>query len=378
MNRQTGQSLPHLPQLDGLRALAILLVLLHHSFGNWPALFPASFVSRVAKFGWAGVDVFFVLSGFLITKILLAKEPSVKSLKNFYTKRVLRIWPLYYGLLAITLLLFALMHKSYPLLQSLVFVQNFLPYFPKPGFFNQTWSLCVEEHFYLVWPFVVFFVRREALPWILVIVVIVSPLLRLYALNQGVSDKLLYMSTQFRLDGIALGSLLALLIEVRSFQKILTSKIGIMVVASGLLGTVWLLSSLPENDFGFHSAWVYSFIAFASLGLLLWAFSSDERSSLYRLLTLTPLQYTGKISYGLYMIHPFFFSALHPRIHGWAGPVTATALSFLCASLSWTYVEKPILRLKRHLTDDQTRNSEEAGAQIDTLLDAGAQAGAVR
>ena len=359
--------LPYLPQLDGLRAFAILLVLLHHSFGNWPALFPPSLLSRIAQFGWIGVDVFFVLSGFLITRILLQASPSWQALRDFYVKRVLRIWPLYYGLLALTVALYASMHLVYPWRQSVFFVQNFLPYFPKPGFFNQTWSLCVEEHFYLVWPFVMFSVRRQVLPWVLLAVVLVSPLLRLYAIEHGVSDKLLYMSTQFRLDGIALGSLFAVWIGAKSFSAKALTRLGIVLGGGCFLITIALLFPLPQTDFGFHSAWIYSFIALSSCGLLLAAVGAEESSWLVRLLTLRPLRYIGKVSYGLYMIHPFVFSAIHVRIHHWMGPLFSTLFSFLLAALSWRYVEAPLLGWKRHFSHDRVSREKHADARAAVL-----------
>ena len=169
------------------------------------------FAGMVASMGWMGVDIFFALSGFLITGILLRCERDAGGLRNFYIKRALRIWPLYYCLLALFCCELVWTRAPYPVFRCAVFVQNYLPQFAHPHNFDQTWSLCVEEHIYLVWPILVLFLPRASLPWLLLSVLAGCPALRWAAVQHGVSAKLIYTASQYRLDSIALGSLLACL-----------------------------------------------------------------------------------------------------------------------------------------------------------------------
>src|SRR5258707_1157994 len=151
----------HLRQLDVLRGIAVLIVMIAHSNGNVPALHLGS----VFRFGWTGVDLFFVLSGFLITGILLRTKSEGNYFRNFYGRRVLRIWPLYLCLLAFGFLAIPFLQpylrptvaeQCHPWQSYLLFVQNLCVPMSGPfGPLQITWSLCVEEQFYLVWPLVV-------------------------------------------------------------------------------------------------------------------------------------------------------------------------------------------------------------------------------
>jgi peptidoglycan/LPS O-acetylase OafA/YrhL len=249
----------YIPELDGLRALAIAAVFVHHAQLYWGSLFSNS-LRAIAQNSWAGVDVFFVLSGFLITGILLRETPGARALGSFYIKRIFRIWPIYYILLIAACLASYFVRQDYPWVKCALFVQNFMPVWPQPTIFNQTWSLCVEEHFYLVWPMMVAILPRKCLAWTLAAVFFTSPILRWLALTATGNGKLVYTATEYRLDGIALGSLIAILIANRLLTKSRMVGIGSLLIAVCLPIFV-ILSARSGGDWGTRSPVLYSVIA---------------------------------------------------------------------------------------------------------------------
>ncbi len=339
---RTAGKLRYIPQLDGLRAVAISLVLLHHVFTTWfwaPA--PRALVS-IAHYGVVGVDIFFVLSGYLITSILLRSGGGLPALRHFYFKRILRIWPIYYLLLSFVIIEAWWTRTPYQWAHCLVFVQNYLTAWPTHPDFNQTWSLCVEEHFYLVWPLLVLFLPRRVLPAIAAAVVFASPLVRLLGLHSGMDLKQLYSYTQYRLDGIALGSLLALLtLNSRSVRRI-----GWLTFVPCLAAALWTTMRLGALA-PVRVALADSFFALAFFGLLCLTL---EYRPLAAALSIRPLRYIGRISYGLYMIHPFVFGFAGRHVAGLGGILLGIALSTGVAALSWKFMEYPILQLGRDKT----------------------------
>jgi peptidoglycan/LPS O-acetylase OafA/YrhL len=334
------------PELDGLRALAVLAVVVHHLFLNWGEYMGS--LGPPAKFSWIGVDIFFVLSGYLITGILLRSPPNRTSIANFYLKRALRIWPLYFILLGFVCLeAHFIFHRPYPWKISLVLLQNFLHAWPNMGF-NQTWSLCIEEQFYLVWPFLIFYFPRRALPVILGGILAGSPLLRYWAMHHGVSTKLLYTATQYRLDPIALGSLLALAFHHGWLSRQRAGQIGkIAVPVLGVLAFAELHSNRME--LGQRSSLLYTLIAFASAGLVT-ILVSPVKGFFHVWMASAPMRYIGKISYGLYMLHPLVFGILaHAALRPVLAAPLALVLSFCAAALSWYLMESRLLQLKTKL-----------------------------
>jgi peptidoglycan/LPS O-acetylase OafA/YrhL len=204
----------HYPALDGLRGVAILLVVFLHNFGFMNYFF----------FGWLGVDLFFVLSGFLITEILLRTVGKPGFLKNFYARRVLRIFPLFYLTLVICLLLLPSI-KSLNLqanyytdnqLWLWTYLQNWLYVIKEPygdKLLLHTWSLAVEEQFYLLWPLLILIIRRpKHLLWVMMSILILVGIARYIIWSYKVED-LAYSSlyTFTRIDGLCIGSMVALL-----------------------------------------------------------------------------------------------------------------------------------------------------------------------
>jgi peptidoglycan/LPS O-acetylase OafA/YrhL len=349
---------PHFyPQLDGVRGLAVLFVLMYHMED---LKLPAS-MEYLFSSGWIGVDAFFVLSGFLITRILLNTRPAPRSLGLFVLRRTLRTWPLYFAVLLIAYFTLRRGPSLYPVnwLHCVVFIQNYTPGF-MPQTLGPTWSLCVEEHFYLVWPFVVFLVPRRWLFWILPAVFAALPAARFWGMlhPSAFTFKQLYQETQFHLDGLVAGSFVALL---AARPGISPSRAAWAARACVVLGTGAAIIGFWKNweaikghnlVFGFTSL----AIAFAGLLQLL---LRDESSLLIKAFSVTPLRYIGRISYGIYILQYGIISVLD-RIpfHRILGSVAESwmfaiplrvGVTIAIAALSYRFFESPILRIKERL-----------------------------
>ena len=341
----------YLPELDGLRGLAILWVVLYHC----GPLLQGTWLHRVAESGWAGVDIFFVLSGFLITANLLGARDKPHYFHNFHARRALRIWPVYVLVLAVVYLnapwligtnagvLGAI--KAAPWLAYIFFVQN-LFHLSLPPALGPTWALAVEEQYYFFWAPLVRWLRRS---WMLAVVLacalISSPLLR--HLNPvwlwNVPNH-----TLIKLDGIALGSLMALGLYTIQLSRRVCLWIGLgafvlgMAAAAAAYGTSLLDTALAA--------------AFAGAVLALMA-STGARNPINALLRRGPLAFYGRISYGLYMIHiaAFIFIGwfdLWMVRYGMAGNLAVVAarlaVSTALAAAMWYGFESQILKLKRY------------------------------
>ena len=343
------------PQLDGLRALAILLVLMNHMLDlKLPGV-----VAYVASLGWMGVDVFFVLSGFLITKILLSSKPGPRAFGLFVLRRTLRTWPLYFTVLFIAWLI--LRHDPSGIetnwLQHVFFLQNYTPWFITRTL-GPTWSLCIEEHFYFIWPFFVFLLPRRVLFWVLPALFFMLPVVRYWGLHQAFTFKQLYTETQFHLDGLVAGSFVAVLISRYALRPRTVSWIGAVCFAMGI-GTAfagfrhsWDIMFGQNVVFGFTSL----AIGFAGLLLLL---LRNEASFLINVFSIRPLRYIGRISYGIYLFQDGSISLLnHLPLHRVLGEAATSWMLAIplrigftigLAALSYRFFESPILRMKDRL-----------------------------
>jgi peptidoglycan/LPS O-acetylase OafA/YrhL len=308
-----------------------------------------------------------VLSGFLITGILLNAKGQPAYFRNFYTKRALRIWPLYYLLLLVSfgLVPLLLLHAHLPmgelgLLESrrklvyILLLQNlWYPGGAGPTMLAMTWSLAIEEQFYVAWPWLVLLCSRKKLTCILIAILVLSPLARLWAIFHGVSTDAIYFMTCYRLDGLSLGALLALYCQSTFFSLRRTKWTAIVALAAGVPASVWLLAGhakvlLPLS---------YSMIALASAGAVafaIWCFRSNSVCGV--LFRASWLRYIGQVSYCLYLVHQPVYYALSGRLaRKHTGPGFGSALSVIVlgffvslsiASLSWYLFESPILSLK--------------------------------
>lgn len=332
----------YIPELDGLRAFAIIGVLLVHS--NFALQTPALEMYR--SWGWIGVDLFFVISGYLITSILLASREQPGYYLNFYARRGLRIWPLYFLLLFFVFV--ASPHLGdwanqrldlsvYRWWYYVLYVQNLV--LPHLGSFALviTWSLCVEEQFYLVWPLLVRAFSRKTLERVVLVTLALEPIVR-FILHDQHSARYSYF-TPVRLDAIAAGALVALR------PKCLKHAWLAAPLAYGLLWRHEYVLSYSALALSF--AWLVWYVAENGLPALRWK----------------PLRFIGRISYGIYIYHTIFFvlywstplyriaDAL-PLRHVWH-LVFQAALPIPAATISWYLLEQPLLHLKRFFVPER-------------------------
>jgi peptidoglycan/LPS O-acetylase OafA/YrhL len=337
------------PQLDAVRGLAVLVVLLHNTDKY-------QYTGSLARYGWMGVDLFFVLSGFLITGILLDTKDTEGYFRRFYARRCLRIWPLYYCALLFMFVVVPHLRpseasrifepRSMPWWSYFIYLQNFLvPAITRAtGLLGVTWSLAVEEQFYAVWPIVVRYCSQARLRTLTITLICCSPVLRFFLVHRGFN---VYPNTFCRLDGLMAGALLALVFRSKTFS------------GESYVRPAWiaLLVSVPMALITANRLeWaVYSFTALASVSFVYLALCSKQKW-LQAIVGSRFLIFTGTISYGIYVLEKIPTDAamsLHFNRHpALILPLTAAA-TYGLAILSWNLLEKPFLRLKRHFETDR-------------------------
>ncbi len=300
------------PSLDVVRGSAALAVLLCHTRLDWAA-------------GAWGVDVFFVLSGFLITTRLLARpEP----LGSFYARRARRILPLYvvHVLLAVALG----MHPPSSLAPLLLGLGNVFP-LPVPGAPLPSavlWSVAVEEHFYLAWPVLLLVAPRTWPRWALLLWAS-SVALRFGAVSAGLDPQYSARLSPLRWDGLVLGSLVALaLARGVPVARVATA---CALAAAGLLGVAALAPSRPMAV-----AVLYALLALGGAGVLLGARAARVRSA--------ALEWLGLRCYGVYLLHPFALRLSEGVANPWAHAAATLALTAVAAEVSWRWLELPAMR----------------------------------
>ncbi len=356
----------YIRSLDGLRGIAVLLVVLFH-FGY-------------VNVGWIGVQIFFVLSGFLITGILLhdADRPLKAYLKRFYTRRVLRIFPLYYGYLALVAAAFLLtghprlFGQFWPYLAT--YTYNFTqlrPHWDHSWFFTHLWSLSVEEQFYLLWPLLVFLLPRRRLRVALLAMIVLCPVVRGWLaarLQAGGHDwyaagDATYWFTLSQFDAFATGAAIPVfgLAEKLRGRVVPLRLAAVSWLAVGLAYLFVLKSpglEIARTSLGFacplihdgQHVWGYTLLNVASAATILLLLARDRSVSW---LDQPALHAMGKISYGMYVFHwplMFFFAnglTYDPRSPLGAGVfVVYLAALVLVSHLSHRYYETRFLALK--------------------------------
>lgn len=347
----------YIPELDSFRALAVIMVIV----GHW---LPFS-TSYTHLLGLTGVVMFFTLSGYLITRILLSqREQSENGLlskktvfKNFYVRRMLRIFPIYYLYIFFLFLI--------PDITGTTIKTDFFWYFTYLGnFYNHltgnsnfilghTWSLAVEEQFYLVWPFVILFVNKHVLPYIMACMVIFTLIFRFTMLHYlSPHPEFVFTLPPSSFDAFGLGALLAWL-QYRNV-KISQYLNWSMVIA----GASIIFINLGFQFDNFSTLADRTFASFFSAGFILLLINSKD-SFFTPFFRFKPLIFIGKISYGLYLFHffvPWLFEVIHVFTNkfriGWELPQNNLKYVYYTLALatisisSWFLVEKPLLSLK--------------------------------
>jgi peptidoglycan/LPS O-acetylase OafA/YrhL len=357
----------HISELDAIRAVGIILVVLNHT---WPAKY--SLVWWPLQLAWALMDSFFVLSGFLITGILLDTRERPDYYRTFYFRRSLRILPVYYLVLTGVTLAMILGHSAgYREMLSkwgsplwfFVYLGN-IPTaisgsWPNAGsehWYAALWSLQIEEQFYLLFPLLVRRLNERTLVRVLIGLAIVSPLLRLaFYLWRPENVLIQYVFLPCRLDGLALGALLA--VRLRKEAPI-PSRTSLTIIAG-----LWCLAALAVGIKGGYLAtgpvirtagFFVSSVASSYVIFWLIAFRGSPATAILRH---NVVQYFSKISYGIYLFQGPVIAALRsPRVVAIVGPnyaqpglhlvIAALALSTLAAAASWKFVEAPFLGLR--------------------------------
>lgn len=360
--------------LDGLRGLAILAVIVVHTYGV--GVFSSDTIPwKILRAGWVGVDLFFVLSGFLITRILLASRGRRGYFRVFFTRRILRIFPAYYAILFAMVLLGRfipdLSGESYErLIQNLKWLLTYttniaMTIDDRPfrfGMFKSCfdtahfWSLAVEEQFYLLWPFVVAFTPIRKLKWVVAGIIVAGPLLRYFAMNHHYATGA-YVLMPCRMDTLAFGAAIAI-IERAGYL----SRLRRVAPAVALLSFVAALAiAMLRNKYINMDPVVlvagYSVNACGFAGLVASVVSGAGQAR--RIFSAAWLRFLGKYSYGIYIVHLPIAGIVLPAVRN--GQIVSsqfvsftvcfvwtTAASIAIAYVMWHTLEKHMLALKRY------------------------------
>ncbi len=343
----------YIPSLNGLRALSILMVICGH-INIWGLSHPVDYKYSFFFNGELGVNIFFVISGFLITTLLIEEEKATGkiSFKNFYARRTLRIFPAFYFLLVVYFVLqcIGIIH-----LQTVSWITSitYTKYFPLPGswdnYTRHFWSLSVEEHFYLFWPLIfhVFKKYRIKFAWA---IVIITPIIRVI----GDNSEILLISpfTLFqKVDALMIGCLFALYrntIMLYVERVVAKSKAFIYLPFLALIILHYL--SAVNNQFKLHHIGNF-LVAFGalgtlgsvSIGLMILTFSSFKNNIMFVFLNNPVINFVGKLSYSLYLWQQIFFCK---ELHFFSSFPINLVFILIAACMSYYFIEKPFLKLK--------------------------------
>lgn len=366
-----------IPALDGLRGLAILMVMVSHFiFLSWPN----TAWYRVLQSGWLGVDLFFVLSGFLITGILVGTRERADYFRRFYKRRALRIFPLYFFAILVVWLCVVLVERAPERLHGwdswgwyVFFSSNIAMAFKGDWTWhsnfldaNHLWSIAVEEQFYILWPLVVWLLPNRILLIVCALLVHFSTPIRYFTDAQfGQNFSMAsYMLPYCRMDGLAAGAFLAVFFRLNwheQFRQLAQKHTRIpdldKWLVRGLL--LWMSVRLFDGLAHGHTQYMGTLSALVFAAILYLALNPHPTALVRRFCEIPFLQHMGKYSYGLYVFHHLQHAIWHKYIET---PLVSTGmnlfvaqiiyigiafgLTYAMARLSWRYIEEPFLRLK--------------------------------
>jgi len=352
------------PALDGLRGLAILLVVIYHNF---------NFINY-SYFGWLGVDLFFVLSGYLITDILLKTLAKKNYLKNFYFRRVLRIFPLYYlSLFIFLIILLKISNLDFDYYANnqiwlWTFLQNWLYIFKPPPshsvILNHYWSLAVEEQFYAFWPLVILLLRKIKYLFFFIASLLVLVLLLRYVVWIYHIEDLAYFNlyTFSRIDGICIGCMVAL-IQKTDLHFLSRNTAWIIITFAGLNFLFDFVNR--HNQFSFPFFALIGYTTFAMIfGLLVHEATLGKSHWIKAIFSVPILRFLGRISYGLYIFHWPVYIIAYPYVdhlsknllentslyslHPFCSSIICTIGGIVISILSYRFFEIYFLKLKKN------------------------------
>lgn len=370
----------HIPILDGIRAYAVLLVCLVHFFQvDENSLYEANkyigiFLFKFSQIGLRGVELFFLLSGFLITGILLESKKSPNYFTTFYARRFLRIFPLYYFVLAISFIvipyLLPIDAAGEVVIQKQAwlwtYTSNLSHFFGMESWdastnlpsFGHFWSLCVEEHFYIFWPLLIYFSNEKYLPHIMWSIVAISAFSVLFVYFSGDMIPILKWSTIRCAGVLSLGGLIAWYRKNPiTFERIygLSKK---LIVPLGVL--FFIVNFIPRKYEVHDVATFFTSVLFFALLIVLSLEGSKITNSLFNHKS---LYFIGKISYGIYIYHgllrPYYKEYIYGNMQNYMQngilssllyTLICTILSISIAWLSWIVIESPVLKFKKNFT----------------------------
>jgi peptidoglycan/LPS O-acetylase OafA/YrhL len=363
----------HYPALDGLRGVAILLVLIHMLNLLETQDGAAAYVFyRISHAGWTGVQLFFVLSGFLITGILLDSRSAKNHYSSFYVRRVLRIVPLYYGVLAITFIVLpavgsvpaSVASDQHHQIWLWTYLTNWAPLFGAGSkTFPHFWSLAVEEQFYLVWPLLIRSRGPAGCLRFCLVVATVSLAVRCLLFWYAVPGHLIYENSFCRMDALALGGAAAAALRVPDWREKILAISNRLLIIGGLLFFISMAVTRGFWTGTLAGATVGYTLVAACCTLLLIAIVGAEAgtsSAWVKIFRFRPLRDLGKYSYAMYVFHkpvhdfvgqPLLialgFDVSQSVFRSTAYIIIVTAVTFTVAFVSWHVLEKHFLRLKR-------------------------------
>jgi peptidoglycan/LPS O-acetylase OafA/YrhL len=380
----------HFVQLDTLRFLAAFMIIFLHAFHGWTADWPFGKPWRLTgedgNWNWFGsllhgfisnlgfgVDVFFLISGFLITYLLIREktEQGKINIPGFFMRRILRIWPLYFFIIAISPFLVQWLDTpdTPHYLSAALFYNNFHTIAQEANGmtpwvypFAHFWSICIEEHFYLIWPFLVMLIPFRRLPAALLLIIVGSMAYRAYAfyfLPDAHRWFPIYMHTFSRIDALAIGGLAAWFHYNKPFT------IRVPLAGRLLLYTVliWGLCTDNLSDWPniFDVIWKkYIYLLLAGFAMMNYVFNPDAK---LKFGPKHPINYLGRCSYGIYLwgnillpiiIQKFFLKYI-PHPNGWTYWTIVLGISLLVPVITYELIEKPFLKLKTRFAIVKTR-----------------------